>query len=825
MRLARLARTLTVASALGILILAVLFLLAVASIVTHEREMRTLIALVARTDALSAASDALLVTGRGPDDVATFRLEADELRIELLVNAVASDVVADADAAIDRMVAIAEATWAATGPDADARSPLGVPAPTVAAMAAMADAGVALDHAMQRLVDAHQAESSRQALLATAGFGAAALLFGTLSLAVLRLLHQRVGAPVSRSADAVERFTAGERGARTGVAGRDEVGRLGEALDALMTTVNQHEDDLRRSNEHLTLALTKQQALFDALPAHVAVVDHAGVIVEVNARWRAHGEAAGRPAGASDVGVDYLRICDAADVDRSDEAPAAAQGLRSVLTGRASAFVLEYPCHAPEKPSWYRMSVSPVPGNGERPAGAVVMHVDVTERKLAELALAEAAHRDRLTGLLSRAGFVSELAARLDEHGWVPDAVVAALDVADFRSVNDANGFDVGDLLLNAIGARLAAEVGAGGRTARSGGDTFLVYAPSRADEDPARLVARLARAMARPYEADGFEHELELAIGYTALGRMARTVEALIREAELALYDGATTHGSAVAPFTSQLDAEAQERVRVTNELRLALARDEFVLEYQPKVSLATGRLVAAEALVRWRHPERGLVPPGAFVPVAERTGLIAPLGSWVLREACRTMARWQRAGLPAVPVSVNVSVEQLVVGDFAAEVEQVLAAEGVAPSRLALEITEGVFMRESPSLRAQLARLHDLGVRLALDDFGTGFSSLQYLKAYRFDEVKIDRAFVRDMVHDEFSLGLVTTVLGLSRALGAEAVAEGVEHVRQAEALRELGCTVAQGFYFSVPLAEADFTWLLALDVSLPVAEARRR
>lgn len=822
MRLARLARVLTVVTAVGVLALIGLFALAVASQSEHDRTMRGLMALTARSDALSAAGDALLVMGLGAQDVATFATAADVLGAELRGSGAPAALVAEAVAAIDRMVGIAATTWADAAIPGGAASPLGVPATTGAAMSAMAEAGVELDHVMARLVGAHQADSSARARTATAGFGAAALGFGVLSLVILRLLHRRVGAPVVRSAAAVERFAAGDRSARSGVAGPDEVGRLGASLDALMADVAAHEDALSASNERLRLTLAQRQALFDALPANIAVVNAAGAIVEVNARWRVHGVAGGRPSGASDVGIDYVGICEAAAGDRAGEAPAAALGLRQVLAGEAAGFELEYPCHAPDRPAWYRMSVSPVPGDGGAPAGAIVMHVDITERKLAERELAEVAHRDRLTGLLSRAGFLAEVTARLDAHGWAPDAVVATLDVDAFRAVNDAHGFDVGDRILNAIGVRLSDAVGRDGLTARSGGDTFVAYAPARPGEAPLALAERLAHAATQPYEVDGYRHRLDLALGYTVAGPAPRGVGELIREAELALYDGVAAGGGGVAAFSPQLDATAQERVRVTNELRGALASEEFVLEYQPKVVLATGQIVAAEALVRWMHPERGQLPPGAFIPIAERSGLIAPLGNWVLREACRALARWRRAELPAVTVAVNVSVEQLTVGDFASEVAQALATAGVPASSLTLEITESVFMRESAALRDQLARLHDLGVRLALDDFGTGFSSLQYLKAYRFDQVKVDRGFVRDVARDGYSRDLVATVLGLARALEAEAVAEGVEDVDQAEALRSLGCTVAQGFFFSRPVPEAELEALLAAGAALPVLAA---
>ena len=811
MRLERLARSLAAFVGIGVVVLIGLFVFAMARQLGHEREMRDLMALAARADALSAAGDAVLVGGHGAPDLASFRDAAAALRQELQASDASSEPVVAAVAAIAVMLRIAEA-------NAVAPSPLGSPAAPSRAAASMADAGIALDHAMERLVGAHLSTSSARSRDATAGFGVAAVVFGGLSLAILQLLHRRVVAPVVRSAAAVERFTAGDAGARTAVAGRDEVGRLGASIDGLLDGVARHEDELLTSNERLRRSLAQQQALFDALPANVAVVDAHGVIVEVNARWHAFGAAAGRSAEASDVGVDYLRMCDGRQREPCSEAPAAAAGLRRVLAGEAAGFALEYACHAPDRPTWYRMSVSPVPGAGPAPAGAIVMHVDVTERKLAELELAAVAHRDRLTGLWSRAGFVAELSARLDATGWAPGAIVATLDVDAFRNVNDAHGFDVGDQLLRAIGARLVEELGRDGLVARTGGDSFLAYATTRDREGTEALAARLARAAARSFDVAGHRLELDLAIGYTATGRPQRAVEELIREAELALYDGVGTTGGGVAAYTPQLDVAAQERVRVANELRGALAREEFVLEYQPKVVLATGQVVAVEALVRWMHPTRGRLAPGSFIQIAERSGSIVALGAWVLQEACRALARWRRADLPPVTVAVNVSVDQLDAGDFASDVARALAAEGVPASSLTLEITESVFMRESPQLRDQLARLHALGVQLALDDFGTGFSSLQYLNTYRFDQIKVDRGFVRDVASDGYGRGLVATVLGLARALEAEAVAEGVEEDAQVDALLALGCTVAQGYYFSVPVPEAALVRLLEAGVVLP-------
>lgn len=580
---------------------------------------------------------------------------------------------------------------------------------------------------------------------------------------------------------------------------------------SMLERLRRHEHELRTSRDALAVALQAQRATLDALPAHVAVLDERGDIEYVNDGWRAFAEANGLLDPHHGVGANYLAVVDRA-AGADETARATATGLRRVMSDAADAFDLEYPCHGPQTEAWFRLSARRVKADEDGAGRVVVMHVDITERMLAERAIERVAHHDALTSSFSRAGFVRHLGAALAHH-WRPHCVVATIDLQDFRSINDAHGFEAGDAVLRTVAARLAEAVGEDGMVARVGGDSFAVcFHPSVLQDGAERGVRHLVqRVFDAPIDVDGFALRLDVAAGFTTLDAELRSVEELLREAEVALYTGVNAADGGIAAYTSELDAESRARARTTAELKEALARAEFELYFQPKVDLPSGAIVAAEALIRWNHPEHGLVAPGAFVTIAEQCGLIVPIGSWVLDEACRILARWRSEDLPRVRIAVNVSVRQLVHGDFRGEVNDAVARHGVDPDDLTLEITESVYGSESVHLHEQLDGLHELGVRLALDDFGTGFSSLQYLNAYRFDEVKIDRSFVRDMVRDRYSRNVIETILGIARAIGADAVAEGVETERQRDALTEMGCRTAQGYFFGAPVPEDDFRWML--------------
>ncbi len=593
----------------------------------------------------------------------------------------------------------------------------------------------------------------------------------------------------------------------------------------MIQQLRDQESDIRLSRDQLSSVLRTRQILINSLPAHIALLAPDGEILDVNEHWRQFARENDMPEDALGVGVNYLAVCRNASGPDGEEAIPFAVGLEQVLNGERSSFSLEYPCHAPHEERWFRVSVNQLSqiGGSDTEPGAVVMHVDITERKRAENDLNRLAFEDPLTHVLSRNGFTRELGGRMGRKGWRSDAMVVMLDLINLRHVNDAHGYTIGDRLLEQVGQRLSDYAGEEGLVGRAGGDEFMVYmAPSSGQSGPNKR-EELAAVFEQPFQVEGFPIEIVGRFGYTRLGKRRRPIEQLLREAELALFHRAgSKDGIHWSAYTSQLDKDTRERIELTHELRRALDRDEFELYFQPKVDMNSGRIVAAEALIRWHHPERGMVSPALFIPVAEQSQLIGPIGEWVLNAACQTLAEWQNAGLDIVRIAVNVSLDQFSFGDFTKTVTNVLQGSGVAPDGLSLEITESVFEREADGLMAQLTELHKSGIRLSLDDFGTGYSSLLYLQKYPFDEIKIDQGFVSGMLNDHYSREIVKTVIGMADVIGAEAVAEGVETVAERDALLGMGCHIAQGYYFSRPLPKDAFRSLLESNEALPVKSA---
>ena len=591
----------------------------------------------------------------------------------------------------------------------------------------------------------------------------------------------------------------------------------------ILDQLREQENDLRRSRDELATLLESRQALINALPAHIALLDHGGSIIDVNEQWRHFGWENANADPDVGVGTNYLAICDAATGDCADDARRVRDGLAAVLDGGEERFSLEYPCHSPDQPRWFRMMANRIGSDVEGYPGVVVMHLDITERKLAELRLSRLAYEDPLTGLHSRNGMVRAVDDALARHGWMAQAALVVLDLEGQRDVNDIHGFAAGDRLLSEVGHRLSAELGERAVVGRTGGDEFALFLPSDERASAAELRDAVVAAMSRPFPLDQGSVEIRARYGYTELGDDRRSVESLLREAEVALFRSRAQAGAnRWTHYTAALDRESQHRIEVTRELRRALDNDEFQLHFQPKVDLSTGAMVSGEALIRWLHPERGLQSPAAFIPVAEQSQLIAPIGDWALREACRLLQEWQAERLEIVRVAVNVSVVQFTLGDFAATVADAIDAHDIDPAALTLEITESVFEQESDWLLQQLRSIHELGVRLSLDDFGTGYSSLLYLQRYPFDEIKVDQGFVRHMLDDAYSHRIVTTVVSLAHALGAEVVPEGIEDERTRDALLALGCRVGQGYHYSMPLATEDFRWLLEQHSTLPLTRA---
>ena len=459
--------------------------------------------------------------------------------------------------------------------------------------------------------------------------------------------------------------------------------------------------------------------------------------------------------------------------------------------------------------------------------GAICVATDVTASKKLEEELARRAFHDPLTGLANRDLLMDRLEHALGRTERRGERVaVLFLDLDDFKVVNDHLGHEAGDGLLVAVAARLRRCVRPEDTVARLGGDEFVVLLEDVGGADGAeRAAERVLEGMEAPFELDGGQEafartSVGIALGGPTPGRRrsARRAGDLLREADLALYRAKERGKGRHELFEPSMGARAAERLSLGNGLRRAVEREELVLHYQPELSLG-GEVAAVEALVRWRHPERGLLSPGEFVGLAEETGLIVPIGRWVMGEACRRAREWQERHPPApggraLSVGVNVSARQFFDPDLVASVAEALGESGLAPGSLTLEITESALMEEGETT-PKLEGLKKLGVRLAIDDFGTGYSSLSRLRRLRVASLKIDRSFVRGLSPEPEGSAedaeIVSAIVGLGRALGLELVAEGVETAEQLARLRELGCDLVQGFHLHRPVPGEELPALL--------------
>jgi diguanylate cyclase (GGDEF)-like protein/PAS domain S-box-containing protein len=453
--------------------------------------------------------------------------------------------------------------------------------------------------------------------------------------------------------------------------------------------------------------------------------------------------------------------------------------------------------------------------------GLLFTGLDVTERLRLENQLRERAFHDPLTQLANRALFVDRL-----EHALggplrgAHHVAVLFVDLDDFKLVNDSLGHQAGDELLVLVARRLSASLRLGDTAARFGGDEFAVLLED-ADEAQANEVAdRILTELAGPFDLGESEIFVRASIGVAVADSSIGDGHTLLRNADMAMYHAKAAGKGRHETFRSSMHTLARRRLELHGDLRRAIERDELRVYYQPIIDLPTGRPASFEALVRWQHPTRGMLQPNDFIPLAEETGLIVPLGRWVLREATRQARLWLgRFGLP-FSMAVNVSVRQLLEDGFAEEVEAALHDSGLPASCLTLELTESVFMTDFGTTAALLARLKVIGVRLAIDDFGTGYSSLSYLEQFPIDLIKIDRSFVAALLDPTRPANLVHTILELARRLGVPAIAEGIERTSQFVELREQGCLLGQGFLFSRPLAAADLERVLASgQLDLPI------
>ena len=441
---------------------------------------------------------------------------------------------------------------------------------------------------------------------------------------------------------------------------------------------------------------------------------------------------------------------------------------------------------------------------------------DITERKQAQEQLANLAHYDSLTGLPNRVLFNDRLRqalAQAHRNQWVVG--VLFLDLDRFKLVNDTLGHIKGDLLLKQVAARLSACLRPTDTVGRLSGDEFAIILSKLALAQNAGFVAqKIIDALATPFDLEGNEVFVTASIGITLYPSDSQNIETLVRDADAAMYSAKTAGRNNYQYFTAAMNARTMEKLQLETGIRRGLTRSELLLHYQPKINIASGKISGFEALLRWQSPERGLVPPGQFIPVLEETGLIVQVGEWVLREACAQLRAWRQAGVNLVPVAINLSARQLRQPGFAAILDRALKDHAIDPQLIHMEITESSLMENPEEAIAILNELKALGIRLEADDFGTGYSSLSYLKRFPLDALKIDQSFVRDMTLDEDDAVIARTVITLAHSLGLKVIAEGVETEEQFAFLGENLCDEAQGFLFAKPLPADECLALLSSD-----------
>jgi diguanylate cyclase (GGDEF)-like protein len=576
---------------------------------------------------------------------------------------------------------------------------------------------------------------------------------------------------------------------------------------ALLTLARQ-----RRAATTLLESERFAHATIDALSKSIAVIDPSGRILSVNKAWRDFATAnRGDPATVSE-GCNYLDVCDKAAAVGDHKAAEVAEVLRAIISGERSSAALEYSCHAPAQMRWFCLTLTRFAGAG--PVRVVASHEDVTQRKAHERRIQHLATHDALTDLPNR-NLLNDRITQAIIHAGRADLELAVMfvDLDHFKYVNDGFGHPVGDELLRVIAQELRALVRSGDTVARLGGDEFVLLLDDLKNAALAgtSISRKVLERFGQPFVVGAREFTVTASIGISLYPGDGQDPDTLLMKADAAMYHAKEAGRNTFEFSAPEMNDRAIERVALEAALRRALQLEQFELHYQPLVMIATGEAVGLEALIRWRHPDLGLMPPIQFIPIAEETGLIIAIGEWVLRTACAQNKAWQQAGLPPLPVSVNLSALQLRQAGLVDLVAGILAETGLDACYLDLELTETMVMGRSKSAIDALHGLKALGVTLSLDDFGTGYSNLGYLKSFPLDHLKIDRSFVHDLPESSNAASIARAIVSMGHSLGLRVVAEGVETPAQARFLASIWCEHAQGYLYSKPLPAAEFArWL---------------
>lgn len=632
-------------------------------------------------------------------------------------------------------------------------------------------------------------ETSLLIMLAVVGAGVAMVM------AAIYWISRSISTPILKISAAMDRLSAGENiELPEGGDRKDEIGTLVAAATA-------YRDSLQRSR---TLAAETEAhrvrfaAAIDNMPVGLSMFDAKGGLIVSNGRY---GAMYGLPDELTKPGAHYhsinSKLIDLGFKVTGSSAAGCDQVLEPNLDERAVSLT--------EAGDGRTFSVVRQQMAG---GGWVSTHEDITERRRDEARITHMARHDALTDLPNRTAFKDRLEEVLDELDD-GQAAVLCLDLDRFKAVNDTLGHPIGDGLLKIVAERLVTCIRDTDMVSRLGGDEFAIIQAGAMQPDASRALAqRIIDTLSRPYVIDGHQVVVGTSIGIAVAPCDGRRADVLMKNGDIALYR-AKSDGKGVYRFFEQgMDAAMQQRRNLELDLRVALERGEFELHYQPLASMATGGINGFEALLRWRHPERGMILPGEFIPTAEEIGLIVPIGEWVLKEACREAADWPKN----MHLAVNLSPVQFRSDRLVDAVSEALSVSGFAPDRLELEITETLFLADSDSVLATLHQLKALGVHISMDDFGTGYSSLSYLRSFPFDKIKIDRSFIRDMAEPGNAMAIIRAVSGLGASLGMRTVAEGVETAAQLESLRLEGYTEAQGYLISRPVPAGSIKALLA-------------
>lgn len=551
------------------------------------------------------------------------------------------------------------------------------------------------------------------------------------------------------------------------------------------------------------------RAILDSVNAEIAVLDPDGIIIAVNEPWRQFSEEnssrPGMAAANTGVGTDYLAACLDGAFSTSSGARDVVAGITDVQAGRLPRFSHEYPCHSPAKERWFVMSVTPLDTDRR---SVVVTHVEVTERKQAEDKIQLLAFYDNLTSLPNRRLLHDRLQRALAASARNGrEGALLFIDLDNFKLLNDVYGHNVGDAMLVEVAQRLNGCVREGDTVARLGGDEFVVLLENlheKTEEAAATtkiIGEKILAILHRPYQLADQTHLASASIGVTMFLGHRDSIDELLKRADIAMYQAKTAGRHTIRFFDQLLQSAVASRVAMEAELRAGIDAEQLALFFQAQTD-GVGRVTGAEALVRWRHPQRGLVSPAQFIPLAEETGLILPLGSWVLAAACRQITAWSgRRELAHLTVAVNVSARQFQQEDFVASLLDVLTATNADPRKLKLELTESMLLDNIEGIIIKMESLKDRGIRFSLDDFGTGYSSLSYLKRLPLSQLKIDQSFVRDVTSDANDAAIARTIISLGQSLGLEVIAEGVETEGQRSFLADLGCHAYQGYLFGRP------------------------